>query len=268
MLSKSNIKFIKSLGQKKYRAETHFFLAEGNKLVNDLIPCFDCELLIATATWLADHSSAHAGERIQVTQEDIDKASLLKNPQQVIGVFRQANHTLHPHQLTGKLSLALDGIQDPGNLGTIIRLADWFGIENIICSPDTVDIYNPKTVQASMGAIGHVQVHYTPLPDLIRSLAIDNNVPIYGAFLEGENIYHQSLSNRGLIVMGNEGNGISQDIRHLVSRKLYIPNYPEDRKTSESLNVALATAIICAEFRRTKNLSSVSGSPLVSIKSN
>jgi TrmH family RNA methyltransferase len=254
MLSKNNIKFIKSLGQKKYRADTHLFLAEGNKLVSDLIPCFDCELLIATATWLAAHSNIHAGEQIRVTQEDIDKASLLKNPQQVIGVFRQANHKLHPHQLTSKLSLALDGIQDPGNLGTIIRLADWFGIENIICSPDTVDIYNPKAVQASMGAIGHVQVHYTPLSNLIRSLAGDNNFPIYATSLDGENIYRQSLSSRGLIVMGNEGNGISQDILHLVSGKLYIPNYPEHRKASESLNVALATAIICSEFRKQESV--------------
>jgi TrmH family RNA methyltransferase len=251
MLNKNKIKHIKSLGQKKYRTETHLFLAEGNKLVTDLLSCFDCELLVATPAWLTENSHVHAGEQIQVPQEDIDKASLLKNPQQVIGVFRQATCILDPHQLTGKLSLALDGIQDPGNLGTIIRLADWFGIENIICSPNTVDIYNPKTIQASMGAIGRVQVHYTPLPGFVRTLAADNHFPIYGAFLDGENIYRQSLSGRGLIIMGNEGNGISPDIRRLVSEKLYIPNYPEHRKSSESLNVALATAIICSEFRKT-----------------
>jgi TrmH family RNA methyltransferase len=251
MLSKNKIKLIKSLGQKKYRTETRLFLAEGNKLVADLLPYFDCELLAATDPWLAEQKHVQAAELIRVNQDDIDRASLLKNPQQVVGVFRQAGSILDPNHLKDKLSLALDGVQDPGNLGAIIRLADWFGIESIICSPDTADVYNPKTIQATMGAIARVQVHYAPLPDFIREMITeDRDFPVYGAFLDGENIYRQALTPRGLVVMGNEGNGISPETGSLIAHKIYIPSYPENRKTSESLNVALATAIVCAEFRR------------------
>jgi TrmH family RNA methyltransferase len=252
MLSKNKIKLIRSLEQKKHRTESRLFPAEGNKLVSDLLPYFDCELLVATDSWLAKQSRIQARELIAVNQEDIDKASLLKNPQQVIGVFRQAESRLDTNLLKDKLSLALDGVQDPGNLGTIIRLADWFGIENIICSPDTADVYNPKTVQATMGAIARVQVHYASLTGFIREMTANGDFSVYGAFLDGENIYRQPLASHGLIVMGNEGNGIRPEIRDLVSHKIYIPNYPENRKTSESLNVALATAIVCAEFRKTR----------------
>ena len=145
------------------------------------------------------------------------------------------------------LCLALDDVQDPGNLGTIIRLADWFGIEHIICSQNTVDVYNPKTIQATMGGIARVKVHYTSLPDFIRSLG---DTPVFGTFLDGKNMYEQPLSANGLIVMGNEGNGIGKEVATLINRKLYIPNYPAGQETSESLNVAIATAVICAEFRR------------------
>ena len=145
------------------------------------------------------------------------------------------------------LCLALDDVQDPGNLGTIIRLADWFGIEHIFCSPNTVDVYNPKTVQATMGGIARVKLHYTSLPELIGSL---KDIPVYGTFLDGANMYTQPLSAHGLIVMGNEGNGIGNEVEQLINRKLYIPNYPSERETSESLNVAIATAVVCAEFRR------------------
>ena len=137
--------------------------------------------------------------------------------------------------------------QDPGNLGTIIRLADWFGIEDIFCSTGTVDVFNPKTVQATMGAIARVKVHYCDLPKLISSL---KGIPVYGTFLDGNIIYSETLSANGLIVMGNEGNGISREVEALINRRLYIPNYPQERETSESLNVAIATAVVCAEFRR------------------
>lgn len=142
----------------------------------------------------------------------------------------------------------LDGVQDPGNLGTIIRIADWFGIENVICSADTADAYNPKVVQATMGSIARVNVTYMNLSVLFDSLPKD--FPIYGTLLEGDNIYNQKLTEVGLIVMGNEGKGISPAIRNLVNRALRIPNYPEGRATADSLNVAIATAIVCAEFRR------------------
>jgi TrmH family RNA methyltransferase len=249
MLSKNKIKLIRSLEQKKFRTETRLFLAEGNKLVTELLPCFHCELLLATPSWLAANDAPRAGELIEVRQEDIDRISLQKHPQQAIGVFRQAVPALSDTALSDTaLALALDGVQDPGNLGTIVRLADWFGIERIVCSPDTADVYNPKTVQATMGAIARVQVHYAPLPDLIRTVA-SSAFPVYGAFPAGENIYHRQLTPQGLIVMGNEGNGIRPEVEALIAVKLRIPSYPEQRKTSESLNVAVATAIVCAEFR-------------------
>ena len=165
----------------------------------------------------------------------------------MLAVFRQPDEETDVSVISHSLCLALDDVQDPGNLGTIVRLADWFGIEHIFCSPNTVDIYNPKTVQATMGGIARVRLHYTPLPEFIRSL---KGIPVYGTFLDGENMYTQPLSAYGLIVMGNEGNGIEDEVERLINRKLYIPNYPAERETSESLNVAIATAVVCAEFRR------------------
>lgn len=150
--------------------------------------------------------------------------------------------------LAEKLTLVLDGVQDPGNLGTIIRIADWFGIEDIICSKDTVDVYNPKVVQATMGSIVRVRVSYMDLKQLFE--AIPPTLPVYGTLLEGNNMYSEQLSHNGIIIMGNEGKGISPQIRQFITKGLRIPNYPEGRDTADSLNVAVATAIICAEFRR------------------
>lgn len=246
-LSKNKVKYIRSLEQKKIRKEEKVFLAEGPKLVGDLLGCFPCRFLAATSSWLREHPSVVADEVVEVGQDDLSRASLLKTPQQVLAIFEQPEYSIDNAVLHNSLCLALDDVQDPGNLGTIIRLADWFGIEHIFCSPNTVDVYNPKTVQATMGGIARVKVAYTPLPDLIRSLGV---FPVYGTFLDGENMYEQPLSRNGLIVMGNEGNGISKEIETLINRKLYIPNYPQERETSESLNVAIATAIVCAEFRR------------------
>jgi TrmH family RNA methyltransferase len=247
MLSKNKIKFVKSLEKKKFRTESLCFLAEGNKLVADILPFFSCELLIAKASWLATQGDIRTEELLVVEDEDIQKASLLKNPQDVIAVFRQPDYVLQKEDWTNGLTLALDGIQDPGNFGTIIRLADWFGIKNVICSPDTVDVYNPKTIQATMGALAHVKIFYTSLPELLPDL---KEMPVYGAFLDGENIYEQKLSDKGLIVMGNEGNGISPAIESRINKRLHIPNYPPESESTESLNVAVATAVICAEFRR------------------
>jgi TrmH family RNA methyltransferase len=247
MLSKRKIQFIHSLEKKKFRNESGCFLAEGNKLVADILPLFACEILICKSTWMATQGDIRAGELILAEEGDIEKASLLKTPQDVIAVFRQPQYDLDIESLKNELSLVLDGIQDPGNLGTIVRLADWFGIKTIICSPDTADIYNPKAVQATMGAIAHVRVFYRPLVNCLEEM---QNLPIYGAFLTGKNIYEEELSPHGLIVMGNEGKGISSSLKKLISHKLYIPNYPPGAETTESLNVAMATAITCAEFRR------------------
>lgn len=246
-LSKNRIKYIRSLELKKNRKADKVFLAEGPKLVGDLLGHFHCHFLIATPEWFSLQSNLPVEDVTMVTEEELSRASLLKTPQQVLAVFSQPDEISDVSVIGRSLCLALDDVQDPGNLGTIIRLADWFGIEHIFCSPNTVDVYNPKTIQATMGGIARVKLHYTPLPDLIRSL---NGVPVYGTFLDGENMYSQSLSSHGLIVMGNEGNGIGAEVEQLINRKLYIPNYPADRETSESLNVAIATAVVCAEFRR------------------
>ncbi|GHU70316.1 tRNA/rRNA methyltransferase [Bacteroidia bacterium] len=247
MLSKNKIKFIRSLERKKERNESGLFLAEGNKLVTDLLPHFSCELLVAKPSWMATQGDLKVRELIAADEGDIEKASLLKHPQDVIAVFVQPERKLDKSLLQNELSLVLDGIQDPGNLGTIVRLADWFGIRNVICSPDTADIYNPKTVQATMGAIARIPLFYESLPEIITSLP---SLPVYGTFLDGKNIYSESLCINGLIVMGNEGNGIRPEVEKLITNRLYIPNFPPGTETSESLNVATATAITCAEFRR------------------
>lgn len=249
MLSKNKIKYIHSLDLKKNRKEEQVFLAEGHKLVGDLMGTFPCRLLLATQHWLKLNPDTKAEEIIEVSEEELAKASLMKAPQDVLAIFEQPHYEFSAETATHTLCLALDDIQDPGNLGTIVRIADWFGIKDIFCSKGTADIYNPKTIQATMGAVARVRLHYIDLQKMISELS-EMNVPIYGTFLDGENIYAQELTGNGLIVMGNEGNGISTSIAQKISRKLFIPNYPQGSKTSESLNVAVATAIVCAEFRR------------------
>ena len=247
MLSKNKIKYIRSLELKKNRKEERAFVAEGHKLVGDLLGHFSCRLLVATRSWLDIHPQVVADEVIEVTQEELTRASLQKTPQDVLAIFEQPDYPMNPEVISQSLCLALDDVQDPGNLGTIIRVADWFGIEHIFCSPGTVDVYNPKTIQATMGALARVKLHYCNLPSLIASLG---DVPVYGTFLDGKNIYGEDLGTNGLIVMGNEGKGVSQEVADMVNKRLYIPNYPPQRETSESLNVAMATGIVCAEFRR------------------
>lgn len=247
MLSKNKIKYIHSLELKKNRKEEHAFVAEGHKLVGDLLGHFPSKLLVATHAWLERNPGMKADEIIEVTQEELTRASLQKAPQEVLAVFEQPTYEMDASVVSQNLCLALDDVQDPGNLGTIIRLADWFGIEHIFCSQGTVDVYNPKTIQATMGALARVKLHYCHLPSFIASL---KDTPVYGTFLDGENMYGKNLSEHGLIVMGNEGNGISDEVGKLVNERLYIPNYPPQRETSESLNVAIATSVICAEFRR------------------
>lgn len=251
MLSKTKVKYIRSLELKKFRNEYNAFVAEGNKLVADMLPAFECELLLAQSSWMATQGDIPAKELLAVDEEDIRKASFLKNPQEVIAVFKRPCWSIEEVKPSEQLILALDGIQDPGNLGTIIRLADWFGIEHIVCSLDTADVFSPKTVQATMGALAHVKIHYTELePFLKQQEAL--SIPLYGTFLDGENMYTKSLSETGILIMGNEGNGIRPSIEALIHEKLYIPSYPAEHETSESLNVAIATAVVCAEFRRRK----------------
>lgn len=251
MISKNKIKYIRSLELKKNRNKEGKFVAEGFKVVDDLLALQPADLIVATQEWLHGKHLADQTEVIEVTEEELKKVSFLQHPQQVLAVFRQdtsGDYSIN----TNELSLALDGVQDPGNLGTIIRIADWFGITHIYCSQDTADVYNPKVVQATMGSIARVKVEYGNLLALVESLPAD--VPVYGTLLDGDNIYQQQLENRGLIVMGNEGKGISPALAKKVNRRLLIPNFPEGRATADSLNVAIATAITCSEFRRTKSL--------------
>lgn len=247
MISKNKIKYIRSLELKKNRNKEGKFVAEGFKVADDLLALQPADLIVATQEWLHGKHLADQTEVIEVTEEELKKVSFLQHPQQVLAVFRQAQDGDFSIN-TQELSLALDGVQDPGNLGTIIRIADWFGITHIYCSQDTADVYNPKVVQATMGSIARVKVEYGNLLGLVESLPAD--VPVYGTLLDGDNIYQQQLENRGLIVMGNEGKGISPALAKKVNRRLLIPNFPEGRATADSLNVAIATAITCSEFRR------------------
>ena len=252
MISKAKTKLIRSLDQKKYREIENAFVAEGPKIVGDLLETRHAKLLIATQDWLEGKSFPEETEVVTATDEELRKVSFLRHPQQVLGVFPLPLPKSEDRP-NGKLSLMLDNVQDPGNLGTIIRIADWFGIETIYCSMDTADAYNPKVVQATMGSIARVNVVYRELTTMLDSLPKD--FPVYGTLLNGDNIYQQTLSEEGIIVMGNEGKGISPIIAQRVTHRLLIPSYPPGRPTAESLNVAIATAITCSEFRRNGNRS-------------
>lgn len=248
-LSRNKIKLIRSLKERKFRDEHRAFVAEGDKLVSDLIVSGRCRLVAALPEWIAGHPRINAEEVITATREELNKATFLKTPPRVIAVFHRPEHDTREFNPAHRLCLALDGVQDPGNLGTIARVADWFGIEHIICSPDSADFYNPKTVQATMGALARVKTIYTDLPGFLRQ---NTRAPVYGTFLDGSNIYTEELSDSGIIVMGSEGRGISAETEKLIAKRLFIPSFPSGKRTSESLNVATATAIVCSEFRRRK----------------
>jgi len=249
MLSKNDIKNIKSLEHKKFRDEKGLFVAEGHKLVEELLGRFECQMVVATSQWMEGRHQIQAKRIEEVTHNDLERISLLRSPQDVLAVFSIPSHSCTLKTTASKeLVLALDDVQDPGNLGTIVRIADWFGIKNIFCSRGTADIYNPKAVQATMGAIARVKILYADLEEQLNSL--QDSIPIYGTYLEGEIIYDAKLTANGVIIMGNEGNGISPGTGKAVNRKLYIPSWPVNEPTSESLNVAVATAVVCSEFRR------------------
>lgn len=258
MLSKNKIKLIHSLDSKKGRRQENAFVAEGFKSVGDLLrEGFHARTIVATEEWQCPTPLTNDTELIRVTDEELRKASLLLHPQQVIGIFDLPKQDISlvdggasaiMPALDNDLILCLDGVQDPGNLGTIIRTADWFGIRHIICSNGTADAFNPKVVQATMGSISRVKITYTDLPEFLSVLP--KGTPIYGTLLDGENLYDTKLTQHGIIIMGNEGNGVSPEVRKLLSHHILIPPYPADSVTAESLNVSIATAIICAEFRR------------------
>ncbi|MES2864934.1 MAG: RNA methyltransferase [Bacteroidota bacterium] len=243
MVSKNQIKLINSLQQKKYRKLHNLFIAEGKKVIQELIDAhFSLEHLFVTKENLFDKK--HHSELI--SDSELKKISALTTANDCLAVFKIPFVSAQGDDKSNSgLELALDNIKDPGNMGTIIRLCDWFGISKIVCTEETVDIYNPKVVQATMGSLARVEVLYTNLTDYLKTTDLE----IFGTFMEGKNIYKSELPTKGIIVMGNEANGISKEIENLVTQKISIPRFGNLQQT-ESLNVATATAIILSEFKR------------------
>ncbi|MCB7481463.1 TrmH family RNA methyltransferase [Christiangramia sediminis] len=240
MLSKSQIKLIKSLSQKKFRNKHQLFVVEGIKGIQEFLNS-DFELV---SLYSANSEFDVSDKFLEIIDEkELNKISFLKTPQKALAVFKILEN-ICPE--INDLTLILDGVRDPGNLGTIIRLCDWFGIENLICSLDTVDCYNPKVVQASMGSLARVKIFYKALEHFLNE---NPEIPVFGALLDGKNIYSEKLPQKAFIVMGNEANGISEEIKNLISQKITIPQFGKRRET-ESLNVATATSIVLSEFRR------------------
>jgi RNA methyltransferase, TrmH family len=239
-ISKNKIKWIRSLQQKKTRDEEGLFVLEGEKMVDELIRTFP--QLIHTIVHTSDFTVSaplSSYESYEVSQTVLEQVSGFKTPNKALAVLKKSIHSL-PNK--DKLILALDDVQDPGNMGTIMRIADWFGIEDIVCSNETVEHYNPKVVQSSMGAILRIRVHYTDLIEFLN----DYPDPVYGALLEGDNIYTTKLSDKGIILLGNEGKGISKSLQEKITHKISIPRFGQ----AESLNVSVAAGIIVSEFKR------------------
>jgi RNA methyltransferase, TrmH family len=248
MLSKNSIKYINSLKVKKYRNEEHLFIAEGERLIEELLnSTLQLKTIYYTSEWTLRNKNLNF-EVVEITYDEMRKISGLDSSSPVLALVKIPDNELTQNLVSDKLILALDDIQDPGNMGTIIRLADWFGIDYIICSKGTVEVFSPKVVQASMGAISRVKVVYCELPMVLKEYS--KTLPIYGTFMEGNNIYNENLASKGIVVMGNEGNGISDEVARLVSNKIHIPSFANNRGNIESLNVAMATAIVCSEFKR------------------
>src|SRR5690606_4141809 len=240
MLSKNQIKFITNLKQKKYRNEHLLFVVEGIKGVEEML--LSDLVLYHLYTTKEVHFAAPQHKVTLITEQELKKISSLTTPNTCLAIFEQKKTQPIPEN---GLTVALDAVRDPGNLGTIIRLCDWFGIEHLLCSPETVDVYNPKVVQSTMGSVTRVNIVYDHLPDYLQKTPR----PVYGTFMDGKNVYQQSLPKEGIIVMGNEANGISEEIERLVTERISIPRVGNIQQT-ESLNVATATAIVLSEFRR------------------
>lgn len=248
MLSKNDIKRIRSLSEKKERQQQGLFIAEGDKTCRDIIGSkIRINSIYATADWLEQYTQIipEGCDCVIVTQKELEKLSRHNAPQQVIMLVHIPKNTLNLE--SGLLTLVLDNLQDPGNLGTIIRTADWYGIQNIFCSSDTVDAYNPKVVDSTMGSIGRVNIVYGDIAELLKK---HKDIPVYGALLNGESVYTASLQTPAFLIIGNEGKGISKEIVHLINRPLHIPG----KGSAESLNAAVATAILCDHFAQKTTL--------------
>lgn len=247
MISKNLIKSIHALEQKKIRDREGLFVAEGPKTVTDLMTIYKPTKLFATKEWFIKNPNVIQDSGTIITEDELCKISFLKHPQQVLAIFPIPEYKIDFNICRHELCLALDGVQDPGNLGTIIRIADWFGVNTIFCGEGTADAFNPKVIQATMGSIARVKLVNVNLLYLLDK--IPNDIPTYATSLDGDNIYNQRLSTNGLIIMGNEGKGVSNEIMKKVKHTIFIPNYSMTQGI-DSLNVAIASAVTCAEFRR------------------
>lgn len=246
-MTKKEITDIRRLSQKKHREEQGCFVAEGVKAIREMLQAgLSLRKLYVISQTPNDILPGLLPSEL-ISEQEMQKISFLQTPSGYFAIFELPNRNPHFRIAPKELTLALDCIQDPGNLGTIIRLADWFGISTIVCSESTVDCYNPKVVQATMGAIARVSIVYTNLTDVLTA-AREHFIPIYGTFMEGENIYTANLSGEGVLVMGNEGSGISSEIASLITDRITIPSFKKENV--ESLNVAIATSICCSEFKR------------------
>lgn len=253
MISKNTIKLIKSLALKKYRKKEKLFVVEGDKLVEEVILSdIEIQTLIITPEFenASDIEFKNVKKISRVNHKELKQASLLQTPQNSMAICRIPSRPPIPTKLGDNLSVFLDGIQDPGNLGTILRICDWYGIEYVFSSPDSVDFYNPKVIQASMGSFNRVKFYDCDFKTA-QTIAQNSDSPIYGAFMEGQNIYTEKFPKSALLVMGNEGNGIRNEVKEMVTKKISIPNFSLTPAKAESLNVSVATAIICSEFKRT-----------------
>lgn len=241
MISKRQIKIITSLQQKKYRKSTGLFVAEGKKVIQEFQnSSFELDTLFTT-----DESLFTSNSKVTLISEaELKKISFLKTPNKALALFKISEPAFVAKE---GLIVALDEVRDPGNLGTIIRLCDWFGVKHLICSEATVDCYNPKVIQATMGSLTRVNVVYTDLKNYLS----ETNLPVFGAFMDGKNVYKTNLPKDGILVMGNEANGVSEEISTFITEKIAIPRFGEIQQT-ESLNVAMATGILLNEFKRSE----------------
>lgn len=254
-LSGSIRKEIRSLDRSRIRRQSGLFVVEGEKCVQDTLPYYECHYLIATPQWIDGNRCTMLGgisddNIYRASPSEIARVSRMPSAPEVMAVYRIPDYIKPACPGENGLVVALDCVQDPGNLGTILRICDWMGVTDILASRDTVDVYSPKVVQSTMGSIARVKVHYIDDLSAELSIARQRGVAVYGTFLDGESIYDRDLAQNGIIVMGNEGKGVSPKVASVVSHRLLIPSFPPDRPTAESLNVAVATAITLAEFRR------------------
>ncbi len=253
MITKNQIQLLTSLQIKKFRNEHGLFIAEGEKISALLLnSSYKIHSLYATKEWLTGNKISNdlSTKIFETSNHELQKISGLSSPQEVIIVAEIPNHSLQFNDLNSALTLVFDEIKDPGNLGTIIRIADWFGIRHIICSPDSVDVFNPKVIQATMGSFCHVEVHYLPLEELF---SWNHHLPVYGTAMDGKNLYECDLEPNGLIVFGNESRGIKQKYKSQIDQKIKIPSFNNNPSKAESLNISIAAGIVCSEFRRRGN---------------